>query len=149
MSRDILMAIIGLISYSEGTRYTPEKHAQAVKWCQANGKPVPTHTLYPRTKGFVSTVQQLRRSSHVKAVYDVTIAYAEDNLFMSPPSFFHTVYRSDLQGKYRFHAHVRRFELDSLPGNDKELAQWLEKRWMEKGERLALLKKQLANNELW
>lgn len=85
----------------------------------------------------------------MKAVYDITIAYAEDNTFMSPPSFFETLYRPDLGGRYRLHAHVRRFALDSLPEDDEQLAQWLEKRWIEKGERLGLLKKQLANHEPW
>ncbi|GAB7347920.1 hypothetical protein MBLNU459_g5436t2 [Dothideomycetes sp. NU459] len=138
-----------LISYSEATRYTPEKHAQAVQWCQANGKPVPQHTLYPRTKGFVSTVQHLRESSHVKAVYDITIAYADDRIFMSPPSFFETIYHSNLKSRYRLHAHVRRFELESLPESSNDLAQWLEERWMEKGVKLGVLKKQLANGDVW
>ncbi|KAI4749575.1 hypothetical protein E4T50_00053 [Aureobasidium sp. EXF-12298] len=140
---------IWLVSFSEGTRYRPKKHAEATRWCEANGKPAPQHTLHPRTKGFVATVQQLRKTPHVKAVYDVTIAYAEDDKFMSPPSFFKTVFQPNLAQSYRMYAYVRRFELTSLPTTDGEIAQWLEDKWVEKGERLAKLKKSLDYGEPW
>jgi hypothetical protein len=121
----------------------------ATRWCEARGKPTPRHALFPRTKGFVATVQQLRKTPHVKAVYDVTLAYAEGSTFMSPPSFFNTVFHPDLAQSYRMYAHVRRFELSSLPSTDAGIAQWLEDRWMEKGSRLADLKKQLDYGEPW
>ena len=94
-------------------------------------------------------MQQLRRTSHVKAVYDVTIAYAEDDKFMSPPSFFKTVFQPNLAQRYRMYAHVQRYELSSLPETDGEITQWLEERWTEKGERLAKLKKSLDYGEPW
>lgn len=67
---------IGLISYSEATRYTPQKRLEAELWCEQHNKRLGQHLLYPRTKGFIACVQQLRQAPHVKAVYDVTIAYA-------------------------------------------------------------------------
>ncbi|KAI5276151.1 hypothetical protein E4T47_01016 [Aureobasidium subglaciale] len=140
---------VWLVSFSEGTRYRPKKHAEATRWCEANGKPPPQHTLHPRTKGFVATVQQLRQTPHVKAVYDITIAYAEDDKFMSPPSFFKTIFQPNLAHRYRMYAHVQRYELISLPYTDAEIAQWLEDRWVEKGRRLANLKKQLVYGEPW
>ncbi|THV77626.1 hypothetical protein D6C84_04850 [Aureobasidium pullulans] len=140
---------VWLVSFSEGTRYRPKKHAEAVRWCASHGKSIPQHTLHPRTKGFVATVQQLRKTPHVKAVYDITIAYAEDDKFMAAPSFFKTIFQPDLAQTYRMYAHVRRFELNSLPHTDAELAQWLEAKWVEKGERLANLKKQLDYGEPW
>ncbi|KAH0291394.1 hypothetical protein M436DRAFT_39877 [Aureobasidium namibiae CBS 147.97] len=140
---------IWLISFSEGTRYRPKKHAEAVRWCEANQKSLPQHTLHPRPRGFVATVQQLRKTSHVKAVYDVTIAYAEDDKFMSPPSFFKTVFQPNLSQRYRMYAHVHRYELSSLPETDSEITHWLEERWTEKGERLAKLKKSLDYGEPW
>ncbi|KZF23738.1 hypothetical protein L228DRAFT_282428 [Xylona heveae TC161] len=74
-----------LISFSESTRYTPAKYAATAEWCRSHHRPVPQHTLYPRTKGFVATVQQLRRSApHVKAVYDLTLAYASLSSSSSP-----------------------------------------------------------------
>lgn len=68
----------GLISFSESTRLTPRKRAQATAHALANNKsPPPPHLLLPRTKGFAACVRALRAAPHVSAVYDVTVAYAE------------------------------------------------------------------------
>ncbi|KAF2155932.1 hypothetical protein K461DRAFT_265395 [Myriangium duriaei CBS 260.36] len=133
-----------LVAYSEGTRFTPRKHAEAVDWCKAHHKPVPKHLLYPRTKGFVATVQNLRKAAHVKAVYDVTIAYAKGATFMSPPSFVETVSHANVGDAWKMYVHVTRHELDSLPVSSEDLAQWLETRWIEKGDRLESLKTELT-----
>jgi hypothetical protein len=77
--RWIFLTAVGLISYSEATRYTPAKSEQAKIWCKENNKPMPKHLLYPRVKGFVTTVNHLRKAKHVKAVYDIAIAYSHNN----------------------------------------------------------------------
>jgi len=127
---------IGLISFIEGTRFTPKKYIQAQEWCKANDRPVPKHLLYPRTKGFVATVQQLRKSTHVKAVYDMAIAYQHNNKFQEAPTIWESLSLNSISGKrgYKFHVHVLRFPLSELPESDAELAKWVEKRWIEKGE---------------
>lgn len=105
---------------------------------------MPKHLLYPRTKGFVATVQNLRRAPHVKAVYDVTIAYAHGSKFMSPPSFVQTVSHSNISASWKMYVHVTRYDLSSLPTSSDDLAQWLEDRWIEKGERLEKLKTEIT-----
>ncbi|TPX08802.1 uncharacterized protein E0L32_009742 [Thyridium curvatum] len=134
---------IWLISYSEATRFTPRKHAESQAWCAANGRPQPRHLLYPRTKGFVATVRHLRAAApHVRAVYDLTIAYADHTgQFGAAPSMWETLSAPGLSAAagtggegYRFHVHARRFPLEDLPPSDEELAAWLESRWVEKGE---------------
>ncbi|OAA64330.1 1-acyl-sn-glycerol-3-phosphate acyltransferase [Niveomyces insectorum RCEF 264] len=127
-----------LISFSEATRYTPEKYAESVAWCSAHGHPQPMHLLYPRTKGFVATVQHLRQAAHVKAVYDLAIAYQHGTEFQAAPSMWDTLRLPNLSDEsrgegYRFHVHVRRFPISELPETDEELAKWLEQRWVEKG----------------
>lgn len=67
----------GLISFSESTRLTPEKRLLAAQHASKTNKPLPNHLLLPRTKGFAACVSHLRNAPHVKAVYDVTVAYAE------------------------------------------------------------------------
>jgi len=126
----------GLISYSEATRYTPKKYEETKVWCKANDKPIPKHLLYPRTKGFITTVQHLRKSTHIKAVYDITIAYSRKNKFLEAPTIWETLSLPDLTNKqkFNFHVYVRRFPLEDLPHEDVGLAQWLENRWIEKGE---------------
>ena len=139
----------GLISYSEATRYTPQKHAEAVIWCKANDKPLPRHTLHPRTRGFVATVKQLRHAPQVKAVYDVTVAYSRGSKFMIAPSMWETLSKPSLDKLMRFHAHVERHPIENLPDSNEALAAWLEERWVEKGERLEDLRVRLARGEAW
>lgn len=131
----------GLISYSEATRYTPARAAGTTAWCTAHDKPQPRHLLYPRTRGFVATVQQLRHTTHVTAIYDVTLAYAYGNRFMLAPTMWESLARGKLSvaaeeggAGYRFHVHVKRYELAQMPVKETELAEWLEQRWMEKGD---------------
>ncbi|KAK6584817.1 hypothetical protein PZA11_003041 [Diplocarpon coronariae] len=127
-----------LISFSEATRYTPKKAEAAREWCRANKRPIPKHLLYPRTKGFVTTVQHLRKAKHVKAVYDMTIAYEHNHRFLEAPTIWESLSCAGLSGKrgYKFHVHLRRFPLEDLPDSEADLAKWLETRWVEKGEYL-------------
>lgn len=121
-------------------------------WCKANDKPLPRGPLlYPRTKGFVATLTSLRhRAPHVKAVYDLTLAYANGKKFMTPPSFLTSVAVPDLaKAGWRFWVHVERFAIEDLPEDDEGLAKWLEARWMEKGERLEGLREKLDAGEDW
>ena len=144
-----LTVIQGLIAYSEGTRLTSAKRAEAAEWCKANNKSLPKHTLYPRTRGFIACVQRLRQAPHVKAVYDVTVAYAKGDSFQNPPTFSQSLYLPRLDKEWKFFVHVERHLLHELPHTDDELAQWLEDRWIEKGERLELLRNRLAHGLPW
>ncbi|KAG6003568.1 hypothetical protein E4U21_001895 [Claviceps maximensis] len=132
-----------LISFSEATRFTPRKFEESQVWCKKSDKSQPRNLLFPRTKGFVATVQHLRKAPHVKAVYDFTIAYQCDGVFHEAPSMWDTLRTSGLSStsRFKFHVHARRFPLESLPESDKDLARWLEKRWMEKGEWIESQKK--------
>jgi len=139
-----------LIAYSEATRFTKSKRVEAEKWCEANNKALGQHVLYPRTKGFIASVQKLRQAPHVKAVYDLTIAYAKgDKLFMTPPSFMQTLLEPRLDKRWRFFVHIDRHELKDLPHEDEQLATWLETRWVEKGQRLERLRESLAKALPW
>ena len=141
--------MVGLVNFSESTRFTQEKYEQSQLWCRETDRRQPQHLLYPRTKGFITTVQQLRQAPHVKAVYDLTIAYHNkqdsagalgeggggSDAFQKPPSIWTTLSTAGLSDRwgYRFHVHVRRFPIESLPEKDEDLATWLEERWIEKG----------------
>jgi len=99
-------------------------------------------------------VQTLRKAQHVEAVYDVTVAYAKisatgDPVFQSPPTFAETLSMPKLNEQWRFFVHVERHPLDELPRTDQDLAQWLEDRWVEKGERLEELRQRLSKGLPW
>ncbi|EMC93525.1 hypothetical protein BAUCODRAFT_75703 [Baudoinia panamericana UAMH 10762] len=141
---------IWLIAYSEGSRYTNWRRDEAEAWCRSHDKRLGKHVLYPRTKGFLACVHNLRKAPHVKAVYDVTIAYAKhEKVFQQPPLFQETVTIPDLDKEWRFFVHVDRYTLSDLPSTDEKLARWLEDRWVEKGERLELLRQQLVKGLPW
>ncbi|KAK8049717.1 hypothetical protein PG994_011447 [Apiospora phragmitis] len=124
-----------LVSFSEATRFTKRKYAEAKIWCEENDRPLPQHLLYPRTKGFVTTVQHLRKAPHVKAVYDLTIAYQRGDEFLEAPNIWETLSlpRISRGDGYKFAVHARRFPLEELPHTDEELVKWIEQRWIEKG----------------
>jgi hypothetical protein len=134
---DGLTSRIGLIAYSEGTRFTKKKWEDTKTFCESRGKPVFPHVLYPRSKGFVTEVQNLRDgSSHIKHVYDLTLAYSKaggsGKGFMDAPTMWETFAMARVSPPWRFHVHVRRFEIKELPEDEEGLKTWLEERWAEK-----------------
>ncbi len=116
---------VWFISFSEGTRITPEKLAKSQAYAREHGQYIPRHTLVPRTKGFTATVEGLR--DHVTAVYDCTLGYVE-----GVPTLWQFI-----QGYApKAHLHVRRYPIESLPTDEPELAHWLMERFQEKDELL-------------
>jgi 1-acyl-sn-glycerol-3-phosphate acyltransferase len=116
---------VHLVSFVEGTRFTPPKLEAAQAYSRENGLTAPRHTLVPRSKGFSASVEGLR--SHIAAVYDLTIAYE-----VGVPSLWQ--YLKGLV--HRIHVHVRRFPIEELPQSADDLRQWLLTRWEEKNELL-------------
>lgn len=99
-------------------------------------------------KGFVKTVQHLRQAKHVKSVYDITIAYSHNNVFLNAPSILESLTLDSLSTHrgYKFHVDVKRFLIEDLPQNDAELSLWLESRWVEKGKFLEKKRQEWATN---
>ena len=144
--------LLGLISYSEGTRYTATKRLETEAWVRQHPpRRLGANLLYPRTKGFVASVQKLRSAPQVRAVYDLTIAYARnhDGAFQQAPTFLQTVMNPCIGEDYRFYVHVDRHAMEDLPQEDGDLATWLEERWVQKGERLEGLRQSLNQGKPW
>ena len=116
---------VWFISFSEGTRLTPEKLAKSQAYARQHGHYVPRHTLVPRSKGFVATMEGLR--DHVDAVYDCTLGYVE-----GVPSLWQYI-----KGYApKAHLHVRRYPIETLPTDEEGLADWLHARFEEKDQLL-------------
>lgn len=105
---------ISLVTFLEGTRFTPKKHTAAVEFAEERGLPVPRNTLVPRTKGFVATMEGLR--SHLAAVHDVTIVY---------PHGVPTLLDCFTGKLRRVDIHVRRHPVGTLPDGEEALASWV------------------------
>ncbi|TPX49201.1 1-acylglycerol-3-phosphate O-acyltransferase [Synchytrium endobioticum] len=128
---------VWLISYLEGTRYTEAKAAESKAFAKEKGLPQLEKVLLPRTKGFVATVSAFRHS-HVKYVYDFTIVYkhVEKGLQVSPS--LPRIFTGALSKEYKFHVHVKKYAIASLPTDPEKLSQWAVERYEEKD---ALLQK--------
>lgn len=96
-------------------------------------------------------MQKLRKAPHVKAIYDMTIAYGHESgrIFQQPPSFSQSLLLPNLSKHWRFFVHVERFAIEDLPESNEALADWLEERWIEKGERLEMLRQRLLQGLTW
>ncbi|KAI8979128.1 acyltransferase-domain-containing protein [Mycotypha africana] len=132
-----------IINYVEGSRITPQKLTEAQQFSKERGYTVMRNVLLPRTRGFISCVNTLR-ISHIKYVYDLTIAYQHQihsTHFHQAPTMVRVHVRS-LWPEYRFHVHCRRYAIEDLPKDEQQLSDWLRKRWAEKDYILELLKKQ-------
>jgi 1-acyl-sn-glycerol-3-phosphate acyltransferase len=125
---------IWLISFVEGTRITPEKLHRSQEFQRTLGVTPFRHVLYPRTKGFVASVQGLR--AHLDAVYDVTLAYQGGIPRLSD------VFLGRVQS---FHLHLKRYSMTTLPEAEAELSAWLVDRFREKD---ALLERFTKNGSL-
>lgn len=110
-----------LVSFSEGTRLTAARLAQARRYARERALAPPRHVLVPREKGFVASVTALR--GHLGAVYDVTIGYTG-----GLPNLWQWA-----EGRMReVHLHVRRHAIAELPAAPEALAAWLRGRFEEK-----------------
>ena len=92
---------------------------------------VPQHTLVPRTKGFVASMQGL--GDHLDAVYDLTIGYPE-GVPRLVDCYLHTVKRIEINIKRYPIAHFDHMDED-------QLNTWVFDRYQEKDQRLAAFAK--------
>jgi 1-acyl-sn-glycerol-3-phosphate acyltransferase len=62
-----------IVSFAEGTRFTPAKQVRSVEYARKHGRPELHHVLLPRTKGVIATLDGMGKHAH--AVYNITIGY--------------------------------------------------------------------------
>ncbi|XP_024376846.1 1-acyl-sn-glycerol-3-phosphate acyltransferase 2 [Physcomitrium patens] len=113
--------------FVEGTRFTKAKLEAAQKFAADTGLRVPRHVLVPRTKGFVSAVENLRE--FVPVVYDMTVAISKElpnptmiRIFRGQPSVVHV--------------HVRRVPMSDLPEGANAISKWCHDAFHIKDDRL-------------
>jgi hypothetical protein len=110
-----------LMVFGEGTRVSSSKIVLSQQYAGEHGFKPFQHVLFPRTKGFVATVQAL--NGHVQAVYDVTIGYVG-----GVPTLWQWI-----KGYVRrVNVHVRRFLIDDLPEERDAISAWLVRLYEEK-----------------
>ncbi|BAT91823.1 hypothetical protein LR48_Vigan05g193700 [Vigna angularis] len=104
-----------LALFVEGTRFTQTKLLQAQEFAASKGLPTPRNVLIPRTKGFVTAVNNLR--TFVPAIYDCT--YAVPKSEASP-----TLLRIFKGFSCSVKVQIKRQKMVELPETDDGIAQW-------------------------
>ena len=101
--------------FCEGTRQTPKKLLESQQWCRENNKPILNNLLWPRTKGFVSTVQGL--PDKLDAVYMFAMNLPESDKEASFANF--------LRAKESvISLQIRRWSKDELPTDENGLKEF-------------------------
>lgn len=111
--------------FSEGTRFTKEKHEASMKIAKEKGLPVLKHHLLPRTKGFNLLVSQV--AGKVDALYDITFGMYDVN--GRKPNL------KDIKDGFpvKFQMYFRRIPISTIPtDNEKECSAWLHRIYKEK-----------------
>ncbi|KAG9290917.1 hypothetical protein G9A89_011067 [Geosiphon pyriformis] len=140
-------APVWVVNFLEGTRMTPQKVQEGQKFSKERGLPILRNLLVPRTKGFIACLGQLR-DSHVKYVYDFTIAYHHITKGLQlPPNLVQIHMYSNLSPPWSFHVHVRRYAIEDLPKNEERLVEWIKERFVEKDAILEDMKSNWINSE--
>ncbi|KAK9069220.1 hypothetical protein SSX86_013337 [Deinandra increscens subsp. villosa] len=104
-----------LALFVEGTRFTKAKLLAAQEYASSTGLPVPRNVLIPRTKGFVTSVSEMR--SFAPAIIDMTVAIPKDS---TPP----TMLRLFKGQSSVIHVRVKRYSMKDLPETEEGIAQW-------------------------
>lgn len=114
------------VLFPEGTRLTPERQKRCNAYTESIGEPPLNHLLYPRFKGFTTTLEAL--GDRLDGIVDATLIFDNDH-----PSLKRTISGNS---NTLIHAHTKYYPIDTLPKGEEELQKWLKDRWYEKEERI-------------
>lgn len=117
---------ITLLMFCEGTRFSEKKLIESNKFAAKNNLTQLKHTLVPRTKGFVLTMEGIKEK--FDAVWDITIGFRKDGAEPTVQSIF--------DGKpTKAELYCRRIPIKNIPvDDDTETSDWLYKTFAEKDE---------------
>jgi lysophosphatidic acid acyltransferase / lysophosphatidylinositol acyltransferase len=113
-----------LLLCPEGTRFTQQKHAASVKFARDRGLAVLNHHLIPRTKGFIASLQVLKKKC--SSIVDMQLAF--DEKAEHKPTFMNL-----LRGKpLTAHMYLRRIPMSEVPKDEVEGGKWLQELFVRK-----------------
>lgn len=114
----IFLSYFQLLLNAEGTRFTEKKHAASVKFAEERGMPVLKHHLIPRTKGFTASLPYLKKKC--PCILDIQLAFNKNDPV--EPTMGNLLRGRAVTG----HMLVRRIDMQSLPDNEADAAEWLQ-----------------------
>ncbi|VDK43644.1 unnamed protein product [Anisakis simplex] len=119
-----------ILLFPEGT----DRGARAVflsdVFAEKSGLPKYEYVIHPRTAGFTYLLQLMREDGYIKHIYDVTVGY--------PKGVVSNEMDLVRRGRYpeEVHFNVRKYDINEIPADAGMAAEWLNKIWLEKEERL-------------
>jgi len=134
-----------IVSYLEGSRITPEKIKACQEFSKKKGYPVLDNVLIPRTKGFIATIHSFRNTK-VKYVYDFTLVYGHEKRGYGVYPSIPRIFMGRIDTGYRFHVHIKRIPISSIPEDDEEITKWCVKLYKEKNDFLEEMKHNWTDN---
>uniref|UniRef100_A0A915PMD2 Phospholipid/glycerol acyltransferase domain-containing protein n=1 Tax=Setaria digitata TaxID=48799 RepID=A0A915PMD2_9BILA len=121
-----------ILLFPEGTDKTPNTTMKSNVYAKKNGLKQLNNLIYPRSAGFIHFINEMRRHNYIEYIYDVTIAYPV-NIVQSEVNL---VLSGCTPQKVLFH--IERIDASCVPVKDKDIAQWINKLWTTKDEKLNL-----------
>ncbi len=86
-----------IIIMPEGTRFTPEKHLEAIKYSKDNNLPIFKNTLYPKMKGIFIISNILNKNNRLGNIIDITI---QINKFKNKKAYLNDLLKEDFGDTY-------------------------------------------------
>uniref|UniRef100_A0A158Q7P2 PlsC domain-containing protein n=1 Tax=Elaeophora elaphi TaxID=1147741 RepID=A0A158Q7P2_9BILA len=119
-----------ILLFPEGTDRGERAVKRSDEFAIQHGLPIYHFVLHPRTTGFAYMIQVMREKNYLKNVYDITIGYPDEIVssemeILQNGRFPHAV-----------HFDVKRYKESDLPNDNSGLADWINKIWREKENRL-------------
>ncbi|XP_015789066.1 1-acyl-sn-glycerol-3-phosphate acyltransferase delta [Tetranychus urticae] len=109
--------VVTLLIFAEGTRYTKEKYENSVTYCKDKGLDILEHHLYPRSRGFVYTINKLK--DKLPAIYNIQIAFRKED---PPPTLTSILRRQPLHG----YMYIQRVPMKNIPKeSDEQISNFL------------------------
>jgi len=120
-----------LLIFPEGHRMSASKLEDSNAFAKKKDLPQLKNVMFPRVKGF--SVSYLQLSKSIDAVYDLTLAHTKT------PDYFWKL----LSGAQQVECHmlIRRFELKSIPKDEKALSEFLFQLFIDKEKAIEAFKR--------
>ncbi|XP_071506274.1 lysocardiolipin acyltransferase 1-like [Diadema antillarum] len=119
-----------LLLFPEGVNFCRVGKERSDAYAHKNDLPQYKYVLHPHTTGFSFTVDYLRETKMIDAVYDVTVGYCD----VIPEKGELDIFNGNVPKEMQFL--IQRYPIDALPQNREDLNNWCVEKWKEKERRL-------------
>lgn len=128
-----------LLLFPEGTDLAPSSREKSRQYAKKNDLEDYNYVLHPRTTGFTSVVNYMKKYNQLDQIIDVSVSYPQ-NVLQRETALIH----GDLPREIVFH--INCYDIKDVPSeSEPALGRWLEERWREKEEYLKKFYENLEN----